>query len=432
MYGGGLDGDEMRFVVNFQLVRGINLFNFMSMSYARDCAAGLLMRPNFVPEMPGYEHLRGVNDYTARASYLMQLGRSGADTALYYPARDIWAGGETARRATAAFDNAGRLLEEKQVDFDIIDDEGVRLALVEDGTLRLGLAAYSHVIIPACGHMPEDVKKRLSAMDQNVYPALAVDCPALRVRRRLLPEQETLWMLFNESDHEIAPAVSLPGAHVFRLDVDTAEIERADGLQALTLRPGEARFFLTSETDRDGVKNALRERQIVGQAETFTIQQTRKTTVDRNGLHSDLVAGKETACAPGCWEACMGADFSGEAVYRTQIELEEAPGPGDMYEIDLGHVECSARVRVNGKPVGIAWFHPMRLTFDGALLEGGRTLRLEIEVANTMANLCAAQPLETLFPKVELGPYQEKLRKFEAFAPKGGLYGPVTVSKLRR
>ena len=68
--------------------------------------------------------------------------------------------------------------------------------------------------------------------------------------------------------------------------------------------------------------------------------------------------------------------------------------------------------------------------FARALLEGGRVLRLEIKVANTMANVCAAQPLETLFPKVELGPYQEKLRMFEAFAPKGGLYGPVTVSRL--
>ena len=36
----------------------------------------------------------------------------------------------------------------------------------------------------------------------------------------------------------------------------------------------------------------------------------------------------------------------------------------------------------------------------------------------------AAQPPEALFPAVELGPYQEKLKAFEAFAPGGGLYGP--------
>ncbi|MBQ8954751.1 MAG: hypothetical protein IJ048_11610, partial [Clostridia bacterium] len=430
VYGGGLEGDEMRYVVNFQLARGINVFNFMSMSYARNCAAALLMRPNFVPEMPGYDHLRGVNDYTARACYLMQLGRPGADTALYYPARDIWAGGETGRRAVRAFDELGRLLEARQVDFDIIDDEGIRLAAEQDDALSLGLARYSHVIVPDCRYMPEDVKARLRRVDGNICPAIDVNCPSLRVRRRLLPEGATLWMLFNESGEEASVSLSLPGKSVCRLNADSGVAERVEKPRAITLRPGEARFYLCGDTVPAGAEDAPRGRELLAEATGFTIAKAREMVVDENGLHSRHWPREETACALGNWEAYLGADFSGEAVYRAQVELPEALKPGEICEIDLGRVECSAQVSVNGRPVGIAWCHPMRVRFDGALLEGQKRFELAVEVANSAANQCAAQPLEDLFPAVELGPYQEKLRAFERFAPQGGLYGPVTVSKL--
>ena len=89
VYGSGLTQDQMRYVVNYQLVRGINVFNFNSSGFSKNSALPLVCRPNFSAENPGYFHLRAINEYTARASVLLSIGSPAANTALYFPARDL-------------------------------------------------------------------------------------------------------------------------------------------------------------------------------------------------------------------------------------------------------------------------------------------------------------------------------------------------------
>ena len=74
VYGASLTGKLARFVILHQLARGVNVFNFMCLSYTPKNALALVERPEYVEEMPGFFHLRGLNDFTARASWLMQLG----------------------------------------------------------------------------------------------------------------------------------------------------------------------------------------------------------------------------------------------------------------------------------------------------------------------------------------------------------------------
>ena len=84
-----------------QAVRGINVFNFMTMSYEKKGILPFQYRPSFIPENPGCECLSEINGYTARLSYLMRSGNAVIDTALYYPFRTICAGGEEAEKAKA-------------------------------------------------------------------------------------------------------------------------------------------------------------------------------------------------------------------------------------------------------------------------------------------------------------------------------------------
>ena len=227
VYGASLTGELARFVILHQLVRGINVFNFMCMSYTPHNALSLVERPEWVEEMPGFFHLRGLNDFTARASWLMQLGKPAARTALYFPARDIWAGGTRAKNAIARFEQLGQALERAQIDFDILDEEGLRMASRDGNALTLGLARYEAVLVPDGATLSDALRERLQNVDAPAKPVLLCDGPTLRARARELPGGETLVLVFNESDQPLRANVQFPQARVPAANGVTACANRA-------------------------------------------------------------------------------------------------------------------------------------------------------------------------------------------------------------
>ena len=74
--------------------------------------------------------------------------------------------------------------------------------------------------------------------------------------------------------------------------------------------------------------------------------------------------------------------YSGTAVYQATFELPVLEEGG--YVLSLGEVKAMARVRLNGKDLGIAWTDPWTLPADGALRQGRN--ELEIEVVNLWQN----------------------------------------------
>lgn len=87
-----------------------------------------------------------------------------------------------------------------------------------------------------------------------------------------------------------------------------------------------------------------------------------------------------------CWttlEAPEVQRFGGTARYSTTITR---PGDADarQWHLDLGDVRESARVTLNGKPVGTLVAHPFRIDLGDALHPGENLL--EIEVTNLAAN----------------------------------------------
>jgi len=176
VYGASLTGKLARFVILHQLARGVNVFNFMCLSYTPKNALALVERPEYVEEMPGFFHLRGLNDFTARASWLMQLGAPAARAALYFPARDIWAGGTRAKNAIDGFERLGQALERAQVDFDILDEEGLRMATRDGNALTLGLARYETVLVPNGATLPDALREKLRGVDAPVKPVVYCAC----------------------------------------------------------------------------------------------------------------------------------------------------------------------------------------------------------------------------------------------------------------
>ena len=73
--------------------------------------------------------------------------------------------------------------------------------------------------------------------------------------------------------------------------------------------------------------------------------------------------------------------FSGTASYTCQFEIPDLNSP---IRLDLGQVEIMARVKINGKDLGILWKPPYQIDVSTALVQG--TNQLEVAVVNLWVN----------------------------------------------
>jgi hypothetical protein len=80
--------------------------------------------------------------------------------------------------------------------------------------------------------------------------------------------------------------------------------------------------------------------------------------------------------------------YSGIATYQQRFDLPSSAigkmSAGKRFWLDLGTVHDIARVKMNGKDLGVVWCDPLRVEISTALQQKGN--RLEIEVANLWPN----------------------------------------------
>ena len=93
VYGSGLTPSQMKWISNYQYVRGINL-SVLS-CYPQSTKDWFLggIRPMFGPGNPLWQYMDDYHGYLGRLGYLLSLGNPYIKIALYYPISDIWAGG---------------------------------------------------------------------------------------------------------------------------------------------------------------------------------------------------------------------------------------------------------------------------------------------------------------------------------------------------
>jgi len=123
--------------------------------------------------------------------------------------------------------------------------------------------------------------------------------------------------------------------------------------------------------------------------------------------------------------------FAGTARYR--LEFDAPAGIADEWQLDLGDVRESARVRLNGQDLGAAWSVPYRVRLGGALKPRGNVL--EIEVTNLPANRVRDLDVRKVPWKVmrDINIASVKYRPFDASGwevEPAGLLGPVKLVPL--
>jgi hypothetical protein len=108
---------------------------------------------------PGWPALM---DYVRRLTYVMAMGRPGAEVALYLPSSSMWLGDAA---SDVAFVSAERMLSERQIDFDIIGLDALATDLKAGSGVFETLSGnkYRTVILPSLAVLSEAELARLRA-----------------------------------------------------------------------------------------------------------------------------------------------------------------------------------------------------------------------------------------------------------------------------
>lgn len=144
-----------RYILNEQFVRGINLIETMYYPATTGARGG----PMAYMKDPAYPALL---TYVRRMSYLLSMGEPAASVALLLPSSSMWMGNAA---SDATFVSTERLLSERQIDFDIVNEDALATDLkAGHGTLEtMSGNQYRTVIVPGAIALSQAALDRLQA-----------------------------------------------------------------------------------------------------------------------------------------------------------------------------------------------------------------------------------------------------------------------------
>ena len=433
--GPGLTYDAMRYTVGYLAVRGINVFNLFNFQLGRKDALLAQELPIFTESQVFYRYLPLFNRYIERLSYLSTLGERVCETALYYPISDFH-GGLHADAVAAEFDVLGRALEDRLVDFDIVDDDVILAAEgVENGCLRFGKATYKHIVIPQNATFPSETEEilhrfvagggRISHDPADPTPVLPVEGSGLRAMRRSTGNGD-LFCLFREGGEQGSYQIRLSAKTGYLLDLASASMQRIwakNGVYDLTLAVGETAVILLTE-DVFAAEEYGEFSKSFPIAHTFRFGRELELACGKNGFETVRHTDAASAIELGDWCKHLGAAYSGSGVYETTFTLP-LDAIGKVGEIDLGDVRFAAEVVLNGNPLGVILAPPYRVRIPDGVLQ--QENRLEITVTNTSANWYVHTDYFDKWETNELSPYFAGSLEYAKECVSGGLYGPITL-----
>jgi len=463
VYGRGLTLEQAKWVMDYQFVRGINLFE--NMSFFSDTSA---FREYFCPPdwrlSPQWEQFPMLAQYANRASYLLAIGTPAASIALFEPTANLWLGDTTADAASLAI--ARRLLESQQ-DFDFIDEQALtETATVETGGLRnLSGQLYRAVVVPPgsvlssaalgtlqrfsgaggtvifAGSQPQlaydqtfrdayapqvdwgvvDPDTRLDALPASDVQ-FSAPAPAIKYLHRRWQDAD-LYFFFNESDSaQQVDAVLAGSGRVQDWDAETGVIR--------SLAPGRTAGALTLRLDPYGTRFV-----VIGAlpgriAAPLPVPAAQATVAAVPGPWQLQIGQSQLTTPLMTWSALGLSQFWGAALYTTKFT--SAFEPGASLTLDLGEVLYSAHVWVNGQDLGARAWRPFTWDVTNHLQPGDN--QIVVEVRNTPANELSGDPVRLAQVQASgwlQGSYFSTYSTFDTQMVPSGLMGPVQIEALQ-
>ena len=445
IYGPGTTPDEFRWLVDYQLVRGVNLFVLSSYNPRAVGQAMIGTSGIFGPANPHWRFMKPFMQRIARCCEMLSRGRPCIDTAVLYDVRGIWAGGEEERRTIARHLGVSAALLSRQSDFDFIDDDQIAAAPEPaGGKLRIGKMEYSTVVLPTSRRMIPAAKEKLARFAAaggrvvegddfaavprtlRVTRADGGDAPDIRVMKRF-DGVRTLYFVVNESRRPVSVRMAFAEkGGVTRADPEECRfypVERAaDGTVRWDFRGCDSEMFIVMEGG-DTRAAAKRGGESCGTFGGWEIAPLKKWEIGEREYR--IVETPDAAWTPvqlGDWRKTLGETFCGLARYRTTLRAER----GGAAEIDFGYVRGGCVLSVNGKALAERFTGPYRWRVE--LRKGENAI--ELTVSSSLVNLVKDGRLrDEIYAKYPPVSFFEKFyRRFNRMGNESGLFGPVVVS----
>lgn len=200
-YGWGESTEEMLYLANHMLVRGINHFvphAFFHTEGFRDCPPHFLVNA----DIPVNESQKKLFEYMTKMCCLLSEGNSEVNTVVWYNAEAEWSGtGHT------SINRIAQMLTESQTDFCFADTDKLSGAHITDHGFEIGGHFYNRLIIPTYNRIPEKVSDVLRRFEQFAEYSDGKGVPpnsihGLRVYR-YEKNGECYEMIFNESTETV-------------------------------------------------------------------------------------------------------------------------------------------------------------------------------------------------------------------------------------
>ena len=425
-YGWAEGNSLMKWLTNHMLVRGINTFTphaFSMQENDRDCPPHFYARGR----NPGFACFAALMKYMNRSAHLLSEGIHMADAAILYHAESEWSAGNA-----MFFHKPGRMLMERQLDYDVVPADMLRenTASIEEGQLVLGKEKYPCLILPFSRYLDGETARFLVSAARKGLKVFVIDA---------LPEADTLGRPLPPGWDQSAQTVSLSeiGEAVEKweeklgnreLTVKDGErtlrsflLRRPDGLTAMYFnesvsRPVKARVSIRdkaygSVTVYAPWSNRAESYYLKGQEFPLSLDPGEAVFVvlDKN-IQSTQPFPVCTGTQPLCvdWKLSMAqwpeTEFTGERLLRAGEELPNLSGPGywpsftgvyryeclfqgekedrKCYKLLIPEASDCVRVKLNDTDLGFLAGFPARADITAALKDGEN--RLELQVFTTL------------------------------------------------
>ena len=394
------------------------------------------------PENPLWEDFGAMHAYVARVQSVLQAGKPDNDVLLYWPFDDVMddaAGGlrqlgvhENQWLVESEFGKLAMSLLESGYAVDFVSDAQLAGFRTQEGALYNGHSNYSAIVVPRVRRMQAGTLARLRELAANGANVLIASSPEdvpglanLDDRRAQFAQLSadpvlhaaiaTRGVLAALGDlsirREAAPAAGLSfvrrlrpdGIDYFLVNVSAKPFDgwlalASPARRALLLEPLDGAIRAAAVRGNSvylqlapGQSVIVRTVQARGEAppHRYVARAGDGTTVTTPWQLEFLDGGPDLPAAatlpgPASWTTLAdprAQAFSGTARYRVRFDAPQIKA--DDWLLDLGDVREAARVRLNGKDLGVVWSLPFQLRV-GALRPRGNVL--EIDVTNLPAN----------------------------------------------
>jgi hypothetical protein len=475
VYGNGLTLEQMKWITDYQYVRGINLF--VGGCYPFSTRDHLMCgeRPHFGPINPLWDYIQDFHRYVARIGYLLSCGKPQVENAVYFPVRDMWADG-VRNETVIEFENLVESMLENQCAFDLIDDDVIAEAQIEDGICRVGEMMYRSILCPPCSWMDEKSLNRLvefvrsggsliclkslpgaygkslnDLLDSDQVSKIRIFNSAKEAEQELTPliqlesasgirvinrkwDNGSVYFIFNEGEEDFNNQISFQESQrAYEFDPNTGKLwslrvkNRNEDNVAVELNiPSSTSLILLFGDFNSEERPEWKDVATMMLTNGWQARILRQFDIGEHDYEIRTIQDEWKPIELGAWKNMFSEDFSGDAAYRIKIPMLEEWRNCSMI-LQLGQIEYVAKVHVNGAEVGKVIWKP----YEIELPKQKEPFELEVVVTNTLANVLTSERIRNDWKNRKgrgwPGPYDARAAEFEKDSRGGGLFGPVTL-----